>query len=507
MHSKFPSILLFQSASDEWANFIGHFHPLLVHLPIGILVIGIILEYVNRKRQSESLNAALNIVFFWGAFSAILSCIAGYFLKQSGGYDEDTLNWHQNLGIGVAAISLTIYVFKKLIYFGWLRFLDKLIMPFSVLLIIVLILAGHLGANMTHGSDYIQASLPQPFRGWIGIESKSKSIKEHKITDPAKALAYADIINPLLESKCTQCHNADKKKGGLRMDTKEFLIKGGEDGPVFLAGNAASSEMIKRALLPESDDDHMPPKGKPQLTEEEIALLHWWIQNGASFDKKVNDLPQDEKVKPVLATLMAGTSLAGMVGKAAPESPVYSLKVDPANEKSINQLKEKNVLVLPLAKDVNLLEVSCINAKEFNDENAKLLSNISEQLVWLKLSNTKITDASMVTIGKLPNLVKLFLNHTSLTDNGLDNLSNLKNLEYLNLFDTKITDAGLAKIGKIKSLKKLYLWQTKVTKPALEAFKKAHPTMEVDMGWEGKALVSDTTKVTAANTKKDENEN
>lgn len=132
----------------------------------------------------------------------------------------------------------------------------------------------------------------------------------------------------------------------------------------FLAGDAPSSELIKRALLPESDDDHMPPKGKPQLTENEINLLHWWIQNGANFEKKLSDLPQDDKIKPVLASLMAGAVLTSTLGKTEPESPVYTMKISAAGEGDITKLKEKNVLVLPLAKSLNLLEVSCINARD-----------------------------------------------------------------------------------------------------------------------------------------------
>lgn len=496
MFHKNLSIILFQNATDEWANFIGHFHPLLVHLPIGILIIGIILEYVNKRRQNESLNLATNIVFFWGAFTAILSCVAGYFLKQSGGYDEKTLTWHQNSGIAVAVISILIYLLKKLTYFNWLRFFSKSIMPLSVLLLALLVFAGHLGANMTHGSDYITATIPQPFKGWMGIETKTKSLAVHKITDSTKAIAYVDVIQPLLENKCYQCHNSDKQKGKLRMDTQDFLVKGGEDGPIFLAGNAASSEMIKRALLPENDDNHMPPKGKTQLTEDEIELLHWWIQTGASFTKRVNELPKTDKVKPVLAALMNGAILKEAI--TAPESPVYAMKVEKAKEADVKKLSDINVLVLPLSKEVNQLEVTCINNKNFSDNDAKLLDNISSQLVWLKLSNTKITDAGLVNAAKLPNLVKLHLTNTAVTDKGIDNLVNLKYLEYLNLVGTSITDASLAKFAKIKSLKKLYLWQTKVTKPAAEAFKKANPNIEVDMGWEGPQLQSDTTKIKAS---------
>ncbi len=65
--------------------------------------------------------------------------------------------------------------------------------------------------------------------------------------------------------------------------------------------------MIKRCLLPETDDDHMPPKGKPQLSESQIALLSWWIEQGASADKKVSDLKISEQVKPALASLTSGS--------------------------------------------------------------------------------------------------------------------------------------------------------------------------------------------------------
>jgi uncharacterized membrane protein len=492
------NFVYFQNSSlDEWTNFFGHFHPILVHLPIGILIIGIFLEFLSRKRRIDGLSKAINIVLFWGAVSAILSCIAGYFLQQAGGYDEKTLEWHQNLGIAVAVISSIIYLSKKLGNFSLLSFLNKIISPLLVILFIVLLVTGHLGGNMTHGSDYLQASMPEPFRGWLGIKSKSSAVVDHKITDSTKAIAYIDVIQPLLENKCYQCHSAEKQKGKLRLDSPDYMAKGGKEGVVFLAGNAMGSAMIKRALLPENDEGHMPPKGKTQLTEDEIALLHWWIQSGASFTKKVNEIPQTDKVKPVLATLMAGASLAGMVAKMAHESPVYAIKINKANESDLKKLTDKNVLILPLSKEVNLLEASCVNDKEFADTDAKLLENVAEQLVWLKLSNTKITDGALPSIAKLNNLVKLHLNHTAITDKGIDNLINLKHLEYLNLFDTQITDVSLLKLAKIKTLKKVFLWQTKVTKPGVEALKKAIPGIEVDMGWEGSVLVSDTTKLKA----------
>ena len=49
----------------------------------------------------------------------------------------------------------------------------------------------------------------------------------------------------------------------------------------------------------------MPPKGKPQLNERQVNLLHWWIANGNSFDKKVNEIEQPDKIKTVLISLQS----------------------------------------------------------------------------------------------------------------------------------------------------------------------------------------------------------
>jgi len=99
----------------------------------------------------------------------------------------------------------------------------------------------------------------------------------------------------LLQRKCYGCHNANKKKGGLEMDKPDLLMKGGKDGVVIVPGKAEESEMMKRLMLDRNEEHHMPPKEKPQLNEQEIALVHWWIDAGADLNKKVKELPQTEK--------------------------------------------------------------------------------------------------------------------------------------------------------------------------------------------------------------------
>ena len=87
------------------------------------------------------------------------------------------------------------------------------------------------------------------------------------------------------------------------MDQPELLMKGGKDGAVIKVNDPDKSEMIKRLLLAREEEHHMPPKEKSQLTEKEIALLHWWIAGGASFTRKTKEMDQPEKIKPILISL------------------------------------------------------------------------------------------------------------------------------------------------------------------------------------------------------------
>ena len=115
--------------------------------------------------------------------------------------------------------------------------------------------------------------------------------------DPEKPI-YAGLIAPMFEGKCTSCHGDKKQKGKLAMHTLELLMKGGDSGEkTIVPGKSAESLVIKRISLPETEDEHMPPKDKPQLTEKEVKILKWWIDNGAKTDVKIKDagLPDDLK--------------------------------------------------------------------------------------------------------------------------------------------------------------------------------------------------------------------
>ncbi|MES2506908.1 MAG: DUF1549 domain-containing protein, partial [Verrucomicrobiota bacterium] len=89
-------------------------------------------------------------------------------------------------------------------------------------------------------------------------------------------------VQAVLESKCLECHNPDKVKGKLLMNTAEAMIKGGSSGTSLVPGKPDESELLKRVVLPADHDDIMPPKGGP-LAANEVDLLKRWVAEGAHW--------------------------------------------------------------------------------------------------------------------------------------------------------------------------------------------------------------------------------
>lgn len=454
------------------AEFIGHFHPVLVHLPIGILLLAGLFQLLSRKEKFVLLQPATGVALFWGMLSAIASCISGYFLSRGDDYDQQLVTAHQWFGISVAAVSLLAYLlYKKKNSFGkWI----------ILLLVILIVVTGHLGGSLTHGSDY----LTKAFSGVAGDMADERK----DIPDVQEAAVYADIIQPLFHRKCYTCHNATKKKGGLRLDKPELILKGGKDGVVIKPGNADESDMVKRLLLPRNHEDHMPPKEKPQLKETEIALLHWWISTGASFDKKTKELEQPEKLKPALLALQKEEK---KILADIPESPV-----EKGNDNAIQKLKQRGIVIIPVAQNSHYLMANFVTADSITDKDLDLLLPLKKQLVWLKLSSKKITDEGLKTIRQLNNLTRLQLDNTLITDKGLISLQSLTSLQYLNLVATKITAQGVVELKGLPKLQSVYLYKTNITGAEWTQLKNNFPKTLIDSGgYVVPVLESDTTEV------------
>ena len=457
-------------------DLIGRFHPVLVHLPIGILLLACFFQFLILKPRFAVLQPAIPVMLFWGMLGAAFSCISGYMLSLSGDYDEQLVDRHQWMGIFTAILSLLLYLLHQFS-------INETIARWVSLGIIVLItITGHLGGSLTHGSDYLTEGLHS---------GDEKEVIMKPIPDIQEAVLYADVVQPLLQAKCYGCHGPNKQKGKLRLDQQEFILKGGKDGKVIKPGKADESEMIERMLLPKTDEDHMPPKEKKQLTPNDISLLHWWINTGADFNKKVKDLQQTARVKPVLLSLQSGSAGDEIKATDVPETPVAK-----ADEETITRLKKAGVMVMPVAQNSNYLSVSFFTAGLGADSLVKMLEPLKKQIVWLKLDNAVINDGTMDHISKLSALTKLQINNTGITDKGLTKLQSLEQLQSLNLVGTKVTAKGVAQLSKLKKLTNLYLYRTGVNDNEWSLLKKAFPTTRIDSGkYTVPTLPTDTTEI------------
>lgn len=472
----------------EWMAFIGRFHPLAVHLPIGFLVIIVLFEILNTFNKIKIPTEIISISLLVTAISATFACLLGYFLSEEGGYNEEILEEHQWQGIGLAGVSWLAY----LVHSNWLKsrleFAKYLYSPLLGIAFVLMAVAGHHGGNLTHGEAYLTENIPSPFRTLLGMAEKESKADDLTVIAPIKnineALVYQDIVKPIFKQKCEQCHSASKMKGNLRMDEVSLLQKGGKHGAIFEPSDADGSELIKRILLPEADEEHMPPKGKNQITENELTILKWWIQQGASFDKKVSQLVQTDEIKPILAS-MGGTANGADAIKQdrfVVEENILTKSVSEVEKSDIEKIRKSGGLILPLSQNSNYVELTFLNNPKFSDKDAALLSIAPTQTLWLKLSNTQITDNACTQIIKLSNLTRLHLENTKITDAALNSISTLQNLEYLNLTSTSITDKGIIALSALKKLKKVYLWKTKVTTMGVENLKKALPNLNVEVG-------------------------
>ncbi|TCD00847.1 c-type cytochrome domain-containing protein [Pedobacter psychroterrae] len=420
-------------------DFTGRLHPVLVHLPIGILLLGCLFQLLTINAKFSALRPAIPLIYLLGGLGAVFSSISGYLLSLSGDYDGDMVGIHQWLGISVSIVSLSVYAMCRT------KIKETLLNFTAIFLIVLITLTGHYGGSLTHGADYLSAALKDNGKGKAAIPA---------IVNVQQAVAYTHMIQPLLQNRCYNCHGAEKQKGKLRLDGKDLIIKGGEDGKTLVPGSAEESELIKRLLLPPSNEDHMPPKEKPQLTPEEIELLKWWVNQGADFNRKVQDLKQSEKEKVVLLSFQTGTER-----KEHKQEEIPAGKVTKADATAIEKLKKAGVVVIPVLSTSNYLSASFVTAKA-SPEVLKLLEPLKKQLVWLNLANTGLNDEDMQTISKLDNLIRINLSRTSITDQGLALLKGIVHLQYINLVGTKITTSGVGQLSVLKKLNSIYLYQT-----------------------------------------------
>jgi uncharacterized membrane protein len=270
-------------------TFFGRLHPLIVHFPIALLIIAFILELFSLNKKILEMRMAIDVLLIVGALTAIVAVIFGLLLKTQDDYGGTTLTIHQWSGIATAILALATVLMHRLVIREYKAYVVKVYRALLVFTVFSVTVAGHYGASLTHGADFLTSTLPwnDEFKN-SNFDIKNFSSAETPVLS-VKQIADLNLeVRSIFAHNCYKCHSSEKIKGELRLDRKVFVMRGGESGDVISAGHPEKSEMIRRLELPRDDEESMPPKGKT-LTSKEIATLKFWIKIGAPWPENADE--------------------------------------------------------------------------------------------------------------------------------------------------------------------------------------------------------------------------
>ena len=278
-------------------QFLGRFHPIVVHLPIGLILLVPVLDLLGRSEDRRFLAAASRWVLGLAIASALVAAADGWLLGWSGGYKGPLVIQHMWGGIIFAILCLVTGSTRPAGALGGARPPGALSTPESTVprpdypvlyqlsltaTLLTLAWAAHLGGSLSHGDNYLTEYLPGPLRRLLHIAPAQAPVPPPAASTSGAPTVYAKQIQPIFDHSCVSCHGPQKVKGKFRLDTYAELMKGGDSGPSIIPWQPAKSELVRRLHLPSDDDDFMPSNGKNVLSEAQKSLIEQWIAAGAS---------------------------------------------------------------------------------------------------------------------------------------------------------------------------------------------------------------------------------
>ena len=416
---------------------------MLLHFPLALILITVALQFFHLP------TSTFKLLTFLSALTATTSALLGLFLSTRNEYDPGLLQKHLWLGVSVSVLAFFLWLLRNTVF--WKQLCMILIVP-------VLLLGSHYGASITHGEDYLD---------WPDSKATTPQVN---ITD--STAVFTALVEPILASKCYSCHNEKKAKGELIMTSITALMKGGKNGPLWKPGDPLNSHLLQRAQLSEDDKKHMPPRGKPQLTAQELNILELWIANGADLQKRFMDYDPADSFH---------IAMQGLIPKKA-MGKTYAF--EPASASLIQSLQTPYVYISPLAAGSPALSVRFMISSKFDPASLKALEKIREQIVEMNLSGMPVKDQDLALLADFDHLEHLFLNNTSITGKGLTSLQKLTSLKTLALSGTSATGADLKTLTAMPALKTVYCWNTKVDSSAIIALKPANTTINWVLGYQ-----------------------
>ncbi len=410
----------------DWQQFLGRFHPLVVHMPIALIVLVPVFEIAGRFRPA--LQEAAVFVLSLSVLSCLAALSLGYLLAYGSGDAGAGVTHHMWGGI-----ALTIAVLGcALVRTGP----DPVRSVYPWLLGGILLLlswTAHQGGSLTHGGNYLTEYLPAPLKQLISGGKQQGP----RFTYPDSF--YARHLYPVLDANCVACHGEQKVKGHLRLDSYDGLMRGGSDGAVVIPGHPERSTLYQRITLPVDDKKFMPSDGRPPLKPEEIAWIKAWIQQGASPEAKTLagvTLPHEDEPLPQVADYTAKMPEIAQAASAI------------------------GVTLVPVSRNLrDGLILNTVNAGlKFGDAQLAGLKAFAPYIVEAELGRTAVTDACLPTLATFTNLRAIHLEGTAVTGAGIGQLTQLKQLKYLNLSGSQVTAAAVAPLAHTNL--NLYLYNT-----------------------------------------------
>lgn len=425
----------------DWFQFIGRFHPLLVHFPIALFLLVPVLEIVGRSARFAYLRLSVSFVLALATVGATTAAILGWCLGRSGGYSGRLITQHMWGGVVLCLVCWGCWVLSTR-----LRELGR---TYAIVLALgagLVAWTSYRGAQMSLGPNHLTEQMPSGLRSLLGVkESREASAS---LADPNTF--YGARIQPIFSARCISCHGAEKHKGNLRLDSYRGLMRGGKDGPVIQIRNIQKSDLFRRISLPAGHDDFM-PRGKSPLAADQVKTIELWIESGASDTLAANAI----KNAP-------SASIAPAEVKFEEIDPAAVAKLRAAIAPAVAQLQKQfpNILAYDSRTSADLRLNASILGSRFGDRELDSFAPVSEHIVVADLSRTAVTDESAATIAAMKRLHVLRFMDTHLTDSTLLRLETLNQLESLNVYGTPVTPAVLPTIAKLPKLSHFYAGQT-----------------------------------------------
>ncbi|MEM1450875.1 MAG: c-type cytochrome domain-containing protein [Planctomycetota bacterium] len=473
--------------TDQWLEFVGHLHPLVLHMPIGLLAASLLLEFVSLF--SRGTIPARRVVHAAFGLSAVVAAVTGWLLADTGGYGSSLVDEHRNLAIVAAVLGVIVALVDLFGRDGTAAFARRLALFACAA---TLTLAGHSGGMITHGRTFLSAVAPPELAPWLGEEPKERRRKravlpptssepeslepapertpeetpeETAAPAPSPEVSDVAILVEAFRARCFECHQEDKVKGDLRLD----VVSGWPDQ--LDLESPEDSEMLYRVLLPRDDADAMPPKGDA-LDPGAIDALRRWIESGAPMDeleRQLSGASEDEQ--------QAAADLDDV--RAMTGARIASIAAD---------------LGLPSAS--RRLDVSWRHVDVAPDATRlAALGPVASRVVDLDLAGRSNAAAALAGLPPMEVLERLHLERTDVDSEAVEAVCRAAPaLRYVNVHSTEVCGAALEPLAELEHLERLVLFDTRVTADEVDSFEASRPGVRATLGaalMDGSAFGSD----------------